>query len=40
MAALNVYFIPHPAWFVVLSLLLPIPLALLGNVVGQILGVR
>jgi hypothetical protein len=40
MAALNVYFIPHPAWFVVLSLLLPIPLALLGNVVGQIQGVR
>ncbi len=40
MAGINVYSIPHPTWFVVLSLLLPIPLALFGNVVGQILGVR
>lgn len=40
MAAINVYLIPHPVWFVVLSLVLPLPLALFGNVVGQVLGVR
>jgi hypothetical protein len=31
MAGLNAFLIPHPVWFVVISLLLPIPLALLGS---------
>lgn len=31
MAGLNAYLIPHPLWFLVPSLLLPIPLALLGS---------
>ena len=40
MAAINVYLIPHPVWFTVLSLVLPIPLALFGTIVGQVLGGR
>lgn len=31
MAGLNAFLLPHPIWFVVVSLLLPIPLALLGS---------
>lgn len=31
MAGLNAYLIPHPTWFKVLSLLLPIPLSILGS---------
>lgn len=31
MAGLNAFLIPHPVWFLVPSLLLPIPLALFGS---------
>jgi hypothetical protein len=31
MAALNAFLIPHPIWFLIPSLLLPIPLSLLGT---------
>lgn len=31
MAGLNLALIPHPLWFAVLSILLPIPLAILGS---------
>ncbi len=34
MAGLNVFLISHPVWFVLVSLLLPIPLALIGSRVG------
>ncbi len=35
MAGLNLALIPHPLWFVVLSILLPIPLAVLGSRLGS-----
>lgn len=35
MAGLNLALIPHPLWFAVLSVLLPIPLAVLGSRVGS-----
>lgn len=35
MAGLNAFLIPHPIWFVVVSLLLPIPLAVLGSRVAS-----
>lgn len=31
MALLNIFIIPHPIWFVILAVLLPIPLSILGN---------
>ena len=36
MASLNAFMIPHPAWFLVPSLLLPIPLSLLGSRCSQV----
>ncbi len=35
MAGLNLALIPHPLWFMVLSILLPIPLAVLGSRLGS-----
>ncbi len=35
MAGINAYLIPHPNWFLVLSLLLPIPLALTGALLSK-----
>ncbi len=40
MAALNAFAIPHPIWFTIVSLVLPIPLALLGSRIGQSLWVK
>lgn len=31
MAGLNAFLVPHPTWFVIISLVLPFPLALLGS---------
>ncbi len=40
MAALNAFAIPHPIWFTIVSLVLPIPLALLGSRIGRTLWVK
>lgn len=38
MALLNIYLLPHPVWFVVAAIILPIPLALAGGKIGGALG--
>jgi hypothetical protein len=35
MASINLVMIPHPLWFMVLSIALPIPLSLLGSMIAQ-----
>lgn len=40
LAALNLVAIPHPMWFMILSILLPIPLALVGSSIGQALVIK
>src|SRR5215204_2219749 len=35
MACLNLWLIPHPLWFIALSIALPVPLALVGSHIGS-----